>query len=1093
MYKNVHHITAGAGAGKTTKLVGIISALINEGADPQRMILSTYTDAAATEFREKSKAALSPDKAIKMNGALMGTMHSIASRYVKRYWYLLDISPSVKAIDKSISKVLMNRSLDSLMMDGHITGEQKATLNKYVETFSLTKGPEGYDYDFWKSIVSTLFDKMREYGFEENKIPGFKEKTLALLHNTFNLNHNIELFEQAKPCFQHYIGFKTIIDNYGTDAGKKQYEINMNQLTQLLSIDPMNVDIKTLKSIRNKKDGGGMTWYKVVTDRKKCPSKDQYDDAIEKAKEAVNEAVERLSGEMVPMEYTQIFNVAELLFDIMDSWIDAYDKIKKENGVIDYADMEEYFLRLLKKEEVLEDIRNSVDYLFVDEFQDATPIQATIYDILSNQVEQSWFVGDRKQAIYGFSGSDPSLIAELAKFFPLAEKDASSFTDFKKDNNGNSSEILGTSHRSVPKLVIAANTIFEPAFAEANGTEMDIIPANHVTLKPKKDKKDNPWDPLYHIVCNNGATNPSFDENALATFICKIAESQDFKNAYSYSDIAILTRTGDQAKRISKALVEKSIPTGFVNPDDFQDTPEVSLVLSILRLSEGIDKEKCRAEIRKLVLNEDIKTLSAKVGKRENNLDDIKGLEDFAKSLRSHSVPDRINEIITRFDMQGTCGQWRNPDSRRGKLNLLRNAADVYVDMSSVFCAEANAHGFLSFLKDYKPDPNSIKFDNSAEGVKVLTYHKSKGLDWKIVILCGLDDYKEKEIIDSVSIIGSSTNPDSIIAIPRLPDKKPWVKECIRRNPEFSEILDGQRKKALGEEKRLLYVGFTRAKEVVITAAIDTNPEVLQVLCPTVRNRVKCDPIDDSHVDIWGIPSLVSRYEVCTDNHDLKVSSTPTPKRYKNAGFMLTTTPKKDKPIKYHSPSKYKDPEVQAAAIVETVKDFGFRTDIPHGKLNDNVFGDCIHHIFASCAPGKHETNLAVAASTLKGFGIQETDAPEKAVTCIEAFFGWLTDTYGSATSLGQEVPFQYTDANGQVFSGNMDLVWRTDKGCVLVDFKTFPGAKSELFKKESDHWAGKYASQLGIYSDALSACGWGKPLDCLLFYPVEGLVIRCN
>ena len=161
MYKRVHHITAGAGAGKTTKLVDIISSLISEGADPQRMILSTYTDAAATEFREKNKAALSPDKAVKMNGALMGTMHSIASRYVKRYWYLLGISPSVKAIDQSISKVLMNRSLDSLMEDGHITGAQKATLNKYVETFSFS-GKEGYDYDFWKDTVRTMFDKMRE-------------------------------------------------------------------------------------------------------------------------------------------------------------------------------------------------------------------------------------------------------------------------------------------------------------------------------------------------------------------------------------------------------------------------------------------------------------------------------------------------------------------------------------------------------------------------------------------------------------------------------------------------------------------------------------------------------------------------------------------------------------------------------------------------------------------------------------------------------------------------------------------------------------------------------------------------------------------
>ena len=161
--------------------------------------------------------------------------------------------------------------------------------------------------------------------------------------------------------------------------------------------------------------------------------------------------------------------------------------------------------------------------------------------------------------------------------------------------------------------------------------------------------------------------------------------------------------------------------------------------------------------------------------------------------------------------------------------------------------------------------------------------------------------------------------------------------------------------------------------------------------------------------------------------------------------------------------------------------------------MNDNDFGDCIHHIFANCTPSEHEKNLKFAVSTFNGFNIQESDAPEIAVTCIESFFGWLTNTYGPATSLERELPFQYTDAKGQVFSGNMDLVWRTANGCVLVDYKTFPGKRSDLFNKENNHWAGKYASQLSVYSDAIIAYGWGKPIDCLLFYPVEGLIIRCN
>ncbi len=187
---------------------------------------------------------------------------------------------------------------------------------------------------------------------------------------------------------------------------------------------------------------------------------------------------------------------------------------------------------------------------------------------------------------------------------------------------------------------------------------------------------------------------------------------------------------------------------------------------------------------------------------------------------------------------------------------------------------------------------------------------------------------------------------------------------------------------------------------------------------------------------------------------------------------------------------------MQAAVFsVKTVKDFGARIDIPHGHLNDNVFGDCIHHIFARCMPGMHDANLAIAESTLKGFGIQDPSSPEKVVAGIEAFFNWLMmekeETYGRMLSLEQEVPLQYTDLDGHVFSGNMDLVWRTEKGCVLVDYKTFPGKRSDLFNKESHHWAGRYASQLKVYADALSASECKAPLDCLLYYPVEGLVVR--
>ena len=1076
-FKHVHHITAGAGAGKTTRIVDIITKLVGEGAEPERMILTTFTDAAATELREKSKARLSADDAVRMNGALMGTLHSIASRYINRYWYLLGISPSVRPVGESVSDILMNRSLEDL-----VTGKQKALLNKYVETFGITDQDNGYNYDFWKDILKNLLDKMRKYGFDEERLGDFESDTSMLLHYTLHQGVNSTFIEEAEPYFDRYLAFKDDVEAFATDAGKKTYAANCDKIRGILSLDPYKVDQRTLKEIEETKWGAA-----VVMDKKKCPQKSQYDADIAAAKDDVAEAVKRLGRILVPDESEMIRPVTDLLFQIMAVWPEAYEKVKKEAGVIDYTDMEQKFLTLLGMKEVQEDIRASVDYLFVDEFQDSNPIQANIYAHLSTLVKQSWFVGDRKQAIYGFAGSDAGLIAELVKSFPKPEKDETSPTGFKQDADGNSSEVLDTSRRSTPKLVNAANEIFVEAFKETNEEWEAVIEEEHVRLKPDPRKVDTAWDPLYHVdVCPSGRKR-SLDVDALANFVCTLAGDPEFVENYRLDDIAILTRTGSQATKIGKALAKKGIPTSYVDPKGFKETPEVSLVMAVLRLSEGIDREKSRAEIRKLVSGERFTTLADRASQGKNDLTDYPALEDFAKALRTHSVPDRINEIITRFDLVGLGGQWGNPDARRGSLNVLRQAAAEYADKSAILCAEADVRGFLSFLKDYKAEQ---KFDNSAGGVKVLTYHKSKGLDWKIVILCGLDEYKEENSIGGVTVVDPFSEETTIYVLPYLPDKD-WVPACVHACGDFSWMLDARRAMKRGEEKRLLYVGFTRAKEVVITAAMSTSPEVIDTLCPTARKRTDKAPTDATHVDIWGVPGLVSRYGSFTDEPALTAPDIAAPQRYKDAGFLLPDRPV-DGTFKYRSPSKYKDPAVLASSIdVENAKDFGFRTDIPHAHLDDNVFGDCIHHIFARCAPGKREENLAVAAATLKGYGIMDADAPGKVVNCIETFFAWLAEEYDEATSLEQEVPFQYTDAKGQVFSGNMDLVWRMADGCVLVDYKTFPGNRAELYKEGGDHWAGNYASQLGVYSDALSSTSWGEPQARLLFYPVEGVVIK--
>ena len=1075
MFKKVHYITAGAGAGKTTRLVNIITGLVDDEtapADPERMILTTYTDAAATEFREKSKAALPPEKAVRMNAAKIGTVHSIASAYINRYWYLLGVSPSVKPMNETMSAILMNRSLEDV-----VTGEEAAVFNRYTETFGISKPEGGYYYDFWKDGLKRLFEKMRGYGFGKERIPEFRDNTLKLLREAFDMKRNQALFAEVKPVLDHYLSYEAVVNHHATDAGKKQFGENCARIREILNMDPEKADVKMLDDIKSAK------WGKPACINKKGPLKDQYDPELKDIQQQLKSSIDDLASLLVPVESSLIITVTEQMFGIVGKWMDRYSKIKDENGVIDYADMEEKFHLLLQKDEVIEDIEKSVDYLFVDEFQDSSPIQAKIFDILSNHIRQSWFVGDRKQAIYGFAGSDAGLVGELAQVFPAAVKDPSSPTGFEKDGSGNSSQILTTSYRSVPVLVETANKIFTEAFGVLEpDCPLDQIPADQVKLDPEEGKTDPAWESLYHVVAEGG--NAAAKADALASVLCRMADDDRFRKAgYSPSDIAILARSKAAVKAIASALKRKGIRTAAIDPDSFLDTPEVSLIVAVLKLSAGVDTAKSRAEIRKILSDEDLAKLTDRIKDDENKLDGFHGLDAFVKSMRTLSVSDRIDEIVTRFDMHGVCGFWDSPISRRSNINLLRQAAKEYLDQSMLLCSAADVRGFLSYLKAFEPDP---KFDNTAEGVKVLTYHKAKGLDWRIVILCGLDKKKEAKDVSGITVIGKRSSPDSLLAIPSLPDKE-WVEGCILANPETEKLLRERRAAQRGEERRLLYVGFTRAKDIVITVAESASPEVIDYLCPTVKNRTASP--DAGHVDIWGVGQL-SAFCTVTDDPTATAAPGEAPLRYKEAGFYLPEKKDGEPDPKYLSPSKYKYKNIQAVPSVTSVKDFNARTDISHKDLSDNEFGDCLHHLFAVCEPGKHTENLAAAERTLKAFGIVDTDAPAKAVDAIEGFFEWLASKYGPAVRLDREVPFQYEDDKGHVFSGNMDLVWRSAADTVLVDYKTFPGSKAELFNPDSDHWAGKYATQLDIYSRALTLNDGHEPSDQLLYYPVEGLVV---
>ena len=178
----IHFIKAGAGSGKTHRLTEMFcDYLKKENARPSEFVLTTYTKAAADEFRSKIKAKLKEKQMCDMiplvESAHIGTIHSVAQSFIEKYWYLLDMSPALSVKEDDEMMAFRSRILDSVA-----TNKDLEFFYKYSKELDLKVPMTGKnDEDFWKEIVLDLVDKMRLYGFGKDKLADFKASSLSVI------------------------------------------------------------------------------------------------------------------------------------------------------------------------------------------------------------------------------------------------------------------------------------------------------------------------------------------------------------------------------------------------------------------------------------------------------------------------------------------------------------------------------------------------------------------------------------------------------------------------------------------------------------------------------------------------------------------------------------------------------------------------------------------------------------------------------------------------------------------------------------------------------------------------------------------------
>lgn len=1067
--KNITYISASAGSGKTYELTERLKKVILEGkAKPEEVILTTFTKATASEFKEKAKAKFyevgKVKEANRLDQALIGTVDSVANVFVNKYWYLLGISPKQNVISQEDEEIYVSESLSSLPTD-----EQTKFFNSFTETFKIPEEHEdgkkyGIDYGFWKKDLKKIFDATRNFRIRDYKESVAKSKELIKIvtQDCCKLNFDREELLGKLEAVE-------LID--------KSAEAQTNSSKLRLDL------IANVKRIINRSDSSrleiGMELYNMVSNKKFSDTKKftenspEYQDLVISANKVWTcEEVRELQ-----------FKYVENLFEIAKRWQEKYIKYKKEQHIIDYTDMEEYLLELItnsKYECVQEDIQASYKYLFVDEFQDCSPTQIKIFDRLSELVEQSIWVGDYKQAIYGFRGSDTALVKAV--------------TDRIERLNGKPNDTLSTSHRSWPEIVNVCNSVFVPAFS-------DILREEEVLLEPweqlvKKASESRKKD-LLKCWKVDGIERGKFSVKKVAPQIAaNIAKM--IKEGAEPKDIAVLARTNNdtfgpgELTSIALALKEYNIPT-LIGDNEFKVSREINLLNSLLSLVVNPADTMARATIAFLtkegygaaeILDRRFEDLSN--NKKDSDYFEeiplIQKLIEKSDNYKSLSVGSLVENLIIELDLYNIVKSWPDSDNSVNTFHTVISIAKAYENHCIQMSLPCTIYGFIDYISTVK-----IKAAGMSDGVQLFTYHGSKGLEWKNVILVSL----EEDILDDTKMFSrefygvhafhevepNADNPYPPMMISVLP----WIFGSLKKIPENVQNMisanskDSLKRKIIQEEKRLMYVAMTRPVESLILVS-NKDDGLLRLKKLGVR-AVDSIPAQEN-ADILGIGKNFVIENPC-DLEGWKFN-TPESKVIGLCGENKNYR-KRDQQPSTCKPSK--------TVKAEIVYDSGSRITLKSSEEEMNKIGTCLHNIF--CVLEQNPTE-AQAFEIIKNheMSLALPNASEilTAWTNLESF---MTKTYGKGKT-AHEVPFKHFN-NGQIFTGSIDFIWETSDGeVVLVDFKSYPGSKDDVVNPEHKHYAGIYAGQFECYERALTAAG-KKVLAKLVYYHVLGVIVKLD
>lgn len=865
-------VAAAAGSGKTAVLVErIINKIISEKVNIDSLLVVTFTNAAASEMRERILDAIykkieeMPDdenlqKQINLlQKADICTIHAFCLEVIKNNFYEIDVSPNFRIGDTTEIELLKQDILEKLFEEKY--ENQKENFLKLIDTYTGYRGDEPLKemiLNIYKYIQSSPFpnewleEKIEEFNIYDKDIDFAETKWGKIL-----LENNKELIKET------IIGLKSIKEildqNYELDKFSQAIRQDIERLTEILDLDKWD-DVYNSANCFN--------FTKWPVDRKiisniKDEAKAKRDKINKKFKTEKDKLFIYSSKEAIEDIYS-MYSILKPLKKLILEFGERYNKEKKERNIIDFNDIEHLALKILvKKDEngqykptdVAKKYKEKFSEIAIDEYQDSNLVQEYILTSISRG-DNIFMVGDVKQSIYKFRQARPELFLEKYRSYLSKTEDAKKGLKIQLFKN----------FRSRENILDVTNLVFKEIMSKKIG-DIDYNEEEYLNLganyeEPKDNseyagktelclidlKEENIEDEEINVLdetnendyIENTTLEARYVANKIQTMLDSSYQVFDKKQGYrklQCKDIVILLRaTSTQAPIYERELTELGLPVTSDSSTEYLDSIEIQTIMSVLKIIDNPLQDIPLVTVMRSIIGgfTDNDLIEIRLADRYCNFYEAleksklnlnnelktkieKFLENIAKwreSVEYLSLDELIWKIYIDSGYYNYVGLMPSGKLRQANLKMLFEKAKQYEKSS--FKGLFNFINFIDKVKLSSGDMSAAKIISENENViRIMSIHKSKGLEFPVVFLCGtgkqfnLRDLNEKILLHQDIGIGPRyINYDKKIEYDTL------AKEAIKIQTK---------KETLSEEERVLYVALTRSKEKLIITGISKD------------------------------------------------------------------------------------------------------------------------------------------------------------------------------------------------------------------------------------------------------------------------------